>query len=88
MGIFLINYSDNIGHNEEVFLTSISERFTQLSETSYLIETSETQMNIQETISNHINHNNSFQVIPISKFSYGPMPHWLAKKILRLFLKQ
>jgi hypothetical protein len=85
MSIFLITYfSNNLSHSEAASLTSIfSDRFTTLSECSFLIETTDTQIEIQETISSHISQGATFQVIPICKFSYGPMPHWLAKKILK-----
>jgi len=85
LGIFLITYfSNSLSHSEAASLTStISGRFTTLSESSFLIETTDTQIEIQETISSHISQDVNFQVIPICKFSYGPMPHWLAKKILK-----
>jgi len=85
MGIFLITYfSNSLSHSEAVSLTSvISDRFTTLSECSFLIESTNSQIEIQETISSHISQGANFQVIPIRKFSYGPMPHWLAKKILK-----
>jgi len=85
MGIFLITYEINtLGHNETMLLTSIiSDSFTQLSDSSYLIETDENEIEIQEHISNYLNNNAAFQIIPIKKFSYGPMPYWLAKRFLK-----
>ena len=67
MGIFLITYDINrLGHNETTLLTSIiSDSFTQLSYSSYLIETNENEIEIQENITKYLNNNAAFQIIMI-----------------------